>query len=91
MLTTALALLLSAAATTSPQLPLRPCTVQQVPARCGMLAVPENPDFPHGRSLTTGQSAWVKRRGRTRSSNHPKVPDPRGTVDAPLRRFPRRS
>jgi hypothetical protein len=42
MLTTALALLLSAASTTSPQLPLGPCTVQQVPARCGTLAVPEN-------------------------------------------------
>ena len=51
MLATALALLLSAASTTSPQLPLRPCTVQEVPARCGTLVVPENRDTGEGRKI----------------------------------------
>lgn len=51
MLATALALLLSAATTASPQLPLRPCTVQAVPARCGTLAVPENRDTDEGRKI----------------------------------------
>ena len=51
MLSTALALLLSAVPSAAPQLPLRQCTVQGVPARCGTLAVPENRDTGEGRKI----------------------------------------
>ena len=44
MLATALALLLAAAPASSAKLPLRTCTVQGVPAKCGTLLVPENRD-----------------------------------------------
>ena len=44
MLASALALLLAAAPSPQATLPLRPCVVQGVPARCGALLVPENRD-----------------------------------------------
>ena len=44
MLATALAILLAAAPGSQGKLPLRACTVQGVPARCGTLLVPENRD-----------------------------------------------
>ena len=44
MLASALAILLAAATTSQAKLPLRPCVVQGVPAKCGTLLVPENRD-----------------------------------------------
>ena len=47
LVATTIALLLAA----QPALPLKPCVVQQVDARCGTLRVPENRARPNGREL----------------------------------------
>ena len=47
----ALAILLAATSTTPAALPLRPCVVQGVSAKCGTLLVPENRDTGLGRTI----------------------------------------
>jgi pimeloyl-ACP methyl ester carboxylesterase len=51
MLAQALAAVLAAAPTVQARLPLRPCIVQGVPARCGTLVVPEDRTKPAGRTI----------------------------------------
>jgi pimeloyl-ACP methyl ester carboxylesterase len=63
----ALAVLLAAAATSQAKLPLRPCVVQGVAAKCGTLLVPENRDTGLGPRIGLGVVVVPARRRPARS------------------------